>query len=59
MRVLCIKCERFLFETDSTVILKDLKCSGCKTKQNIKIVDSKSTKEQREYKFVAKDSTKV
>lgn len=55
MRILCKNCQRFLFETDSTVILKDLKCSGCKTKQNIKVITSDSTDKQRKYKF----STKV
>lgn len=54
MRVLCKKCKRFLFETDQTVILSDLKCPGCKEKQNIKVVNSKATAEQIRYKF---DST--
>lgn len=57
MRVLCKKCKRFLFETDETCILKDLKCPGCKHKQNIKIVTSKSTEAQIKYKFVKLDSS--
>ena len=50
MRVLCKKCKRFLFETENTVILKSLKCGGCKTKQDIRIITTKTSKQEREKK---------
>lgn len=53
-KVYCPKCHRYLFETDSTAIVSNLKCGGCKEHLNIKIVTSQSTQQQLRYKFVEK-----
>lgn len=53
-KVYCPKCQRYLFETDSTAILRNLKCPGCKAHVNIKVVTPKSTQQQLRYKFAEK-----
>jgi len=53
-KVYCPKCHRYLFETDSTAIVSNLKCGGCKAHINIKIVTNSSTQQQLRYKFAEK-----
>lgn len=51
MKVLCPKCKRYLFEADRTLIAKNVKCTYCKERFNIKIVTSQSTEDDIKYTF--------
>ncbi len=50
-KVHCPHCKRYLFETDSTAIISNFKCTGCKKRINIKVVTPESTEEEIRYKF--------
>lgn len=51
IKVYCPECGRYLCETNKTLIAKNIKCGGCKKKQNIKVVYGSSTDSDIRYKF--------
>ena len=43
MKIKCSHCDRYLFETDSTLIVQNVKCSYCKKRFNLKVVTPQSS----------------
>lgn len=45
MKITCPHCKRYLFETENTLIVKNVKCSYCKKRFNIKFVTPQSSED--------------
>lgn len=51
VKIHCPKCKRYLFETEKTLIAQNVKCSYCKERVNIKVVNSHSAESDIRAKF--------
>lgn len=54
MKIYCPNCKRYICETEETLIVKNVKCGGCKSKLNIKFVTTDSSEQEIRYKFADK-----
>lgn len=50
-KIYCPNCDRYICETEETLIAKNIKCGGCKQKINIKFVSTDSKEEEIRYDF--------
>lgn len=55
IKVGCPKCKRYLFETERTLIVENVKCTYCKERFNLKVVTSSSSEDDIRYKFKDKE----
>lgn len=46
MKIKCPHCDRYLFETDNTLIVQNVKCSYCKKRFNLKVVTPQSSESE-------------
>ena len=51
IKVVCPKCKRYLFETERTLIVENVKCTYCKERFNLKVVTSSSSEDDIRYRF--------
>ena len=52
MKINCPQCKHYLFETENTLIVKNVKCSYCKQRFNLKIVSNESAEKDIRFRFV-------